>query len=282
MSWLKRIINGDVFVSSTAQKKELPEGLWTQCPNCSMAIYSSELDHLYHVCPKCDHHMRISARKRLDLMLDEQDRFEVGANIGSVDRLKFVDTKRYKDRLQQAKKKTGENAALVVMRGLLDQKMVVAAAFEFSFIGGSMDSAVGEKFRLGVDEAVKHKCPFICITATGGARMQEGLYSLMQMAKTTACIGKLEHYRIPYFCVLTDPTTGGVSASLAMLGDIILAEPNALIGFAGPRVIEQTVKQTLPEGFQRSELLLKNGAIDQVVHRRDMKKVLSRLIDYLQ
>lgn len=281
MSWLKRVINRDTLISRSSKKSAIPAGLWTQCPACSTAIYTSELQNLFYVCPNCGHHMRISAKQRLDLILDQDNRKEIGSDIKSIDRLKFTDTKRYKDRLSQAKKKTGEQSALKVVRGYLNNKSVVAAAFEFGFIGGSMDSAVGEKFRLAADEAIRHKCPFICFTATGGARMQEGLFSLMQMAKTAACVNQLALHRIPYICVLTDPTTGGVSASLAMLGDIILAEPKALIGFAGPRVIEQTVRQTLPEGFQRSELLLENGAIDLVVHRKDLKKTLSQLIDYL-
>lgn len=281
MSWLKRVINRDTLISRSSKKSAIPAGLWTQCPACSTAIYTSELQNLFYVCPNCDHHMRISAKQRLDLILDQDNCTEIGSDIKSIDRLKFTDTKRYKDRLSQAKKKTGEQSALKVIRGYLNNKSVVAAAFEFGFIGGSMDSAVGEKFRLAADEAIRHKCPFICFTATGGARMQEGLFSLMQMAKTAACVNQLALHRIPYICVLTDPTTGGVSASLAMLGDIILAEPKALIGFAGPRVIEQTVRQTLPEGFQRSELLLENGAIDLVVHRKDLKKTLSQLIDYL-
>ena len=221
------------------------------------------------------------AEKRIDLLLDRDNRHEIGADIKSVDRLKFNDTKRYKDRLSQAKKKTGHQSALLVMRGYISNKPAVVAVFEFGFIGGSMDSAVGEKFRMASDEAARHKCPLVCVTATGGARMQEGLFSLLQMAKTSSCVNQLEQCQIPYICVLTDPTTGGVSASLAMLGDIIIAEPKALIGFAGPRVIEQTVRQTLPDGFQRSELLLENGALDMVVHRKNLKKTLSKLIDYL-
>ena len=256
--------------------------MWHKCPSCSATIYSTELQQNDQVCPKCNHHNPLSARERLNLLLDEEGREEIAANIKPTDPLKFKDSKKYPERLAAARKATGEDDALVVMKGFMNGLPVVIAAFEFRFIGGSMGSVVGERFVQGVRRAVADNCSFICVAASGGARMQEGVNSLMQMTKTSAALHLLTEKHLPFISVLTDPTMGGVSASFAFLGDVVLAEPNALIGFAGPRVIEQTVRETLPEGFQRAEFLLEKGAIDQIVDRRNMKQRISDLITLLR
>lgn len=274
MSWIEKILPK----ANSTQKHNLPEGVWSKCTSCNSVLYKVELDRQMSVCPKCDHHMRIPARKRIDAFLDPDNRVELGEEFEAKDVLKFKDSKRYKDRISAAQKATGEKDALVVMKGELNGMPIVAAAFEFSFLGGSMASVVGARFVAGVEYCLKHNLPFVCFSASGGARMQEALFSLMQMAKTSAALAKMSEKGLPYVSVLTDPTMGGVSASLAMLGDINVAEPKALIGFAGPRVIEQTVREKLPEGFQRSEFLLEKGAIDIIVDRREMKDTLSRLI----
>jgi acetyl-CoA carboxylase carboxyl transferase subunit beta len=255
----------------------VPEGLWTKCPECNAILYNTELEKNLSVCPKCEHHMRISARTRLDMFLDEAGREEIGKNIKPVDPLKFKDTKKYKDRIIQAQKQTKENDALVVMKGQLKGNDLVVAAFDFKFMGGSMGSVVGERFVRGVNKSVELGIPFIVFTSSGGARMQESLFSLFQMAKTSAALTKLSDAGIPFISIMADPTMGGVSASLAMLGDINVAEPKALIGFAGPRVIEQTVREKLPEGFQRSEFLREHGAIDLIIDRRDMRDKISSI-----
>lgn len=277
MSWFAKLLPAKIRTSST-QKKEIPEGIWSQCPSCSAVLYLPELTRNSHVCPKCTYHFRISARDRLSFFLDAESSHELAQDLQAEDRLKFKDTKKYKDRLIQAQKATGEKDALVVVSGQLKQKPVVVAAFEYNFIGGSMGAIVGEKFICAVEEAIRLRAPFICFSASGGARMQEGLLSLFQMAKTSAALQRLAAEKIPYISVLTDPTMGGVSASLAMLGDLNIAEPKALIGFAGPRVIEQTVRQVLPEGFQTSEFLLEKGAIDQIVDRREMAEYMARIL----
>lgn len=281
MSWLDKILPPKI---KRADKNEssVPEGLWHKCPSCSATLYSTDLQQNLYVCPKCNHHNALSARERLNLLLDENGREEIGAHIKPTDILKFKDSKKYPDRLTAARKTTGEDDALVVMKGTLNGLPVVVAAFEFRFIGGSMGSVVGERFVQGVRRAVADNCSFICVAASGGARMQEGLNSLMQMTKTSASLHLLAEKKLPFISVLTDPTMGGVSASFAFLGDIVLAEPNALIGFAGPRVIEQTVRETLPEGFQRAEFLLEKGAIDQITDRREMKKRIADLITLLR
>lgn len=280
MSWLKKIFNTGIRTEG-GQKKAVPEGLWTKCPACNAVLYRAELDRNQEVCPKCDHHLRIGARRRLQQLLDEEQRVEIGANIEPVDALKFKDQKKYKDRISQAQKTTSEKDAFIAMMGKVKGVSMVTGAFEFRFMGGSMGSVVGEKFVRCVDTAIEHNIPFVCFSASGGARMQEALFSLMQMAKTSAALTKLRKRGLPFVSVLTDPTMGGVSASLAMLGDINVAEPNALIGFAGPRVIEQTVRQTLPEGFQRSEFLLEHGAIDMIVDRREMRNQLAGFLSAL-
>ncbi|MCZ6723311.1 MAG: acetyl-CoA carboxylase, carboxyltransferase subunit beta [Gammaproteobacteria bacterium] len=277
MSWFESLLPSKIRTSGITDKKNVPEGLWAKCDNCDAIIYRAELERNQEVCTKCDHHMRIGARRRLELFLDEDDRLEIAGNIESVDILKFRDDKKYKDRLNQAQRRTGEKDALIVMQGKVMGVNMVAAAFEFKFMGGSMGSVVGEKFVRAVNTSIEHNIPLICFTASGGARMQEALFSLLQMAKTSAVLTRLSKRNLPYICVLTDPTMGGVSASLAMLGDIHIAEPNALIGFAGPRVIEQTVRETLPEGFQRSEFLLEHGAIDMIVDRRVLREKISSL-----
>ncbi len=279
MSWFQKLIPPKIKrrESSDAAKKVVPEGLWSKCPSCEAVLYAADLDNNMHVCPHCGYHNRIGARQRLDLLLDEAGRNEIGANILPIDALKFKDSRRYPDRLTEAAKATEEQDALVVMEGRMLNLPVTAAAFEFRFMGGSMGSVVGERFVRGVEASIRGKKPFICIAASGGARMQEGLNSLMQMAKTSAALTQLSANRLPFISVLTDPTMGGVSASFAMLGDIIVGEPKALIGFAGPRVIEQTVRETLPEGFQRSEFLVEHGAIDLIIDRREMKPALARL-----
>lgn len=277
MSWLKKLLPSRIR-TDTVTKKGVPEGLWSKCDKCAAVLYRSELERNLEVCPKCDNHIRISARKRLDYLLDEGSTVEIGADVLPVDKLKFRDLKKYKDRLIAAQRDTGEKEALVVMRGAIHQLPVVVAAFEYGFIGGSMGAVVGEKFVRAVNTCLELKIPFICFSASGGARMQEALISLMQMAKTSAALAELAEQGIPYISVLTDPTMGGVSASLATLGDIIIAEPKALIGFAGPRVIEQTVREKLPEGFQRSEFLLKHGAIDIIVSRGELRDCIARLL----
>ena len=277
MNWLDRLIPGKKS-SAEGHRHSVPEGLWTKCTDCSAVLYRSELERNLEVCPKCNHHMRITGRKRIQSLLTTQSTEEIGVDIAPIDLLKFKDSKRYKDRISAAQKKTGEKDALIVMRGELNGQAMVIAAFEFGFMGGSMASVVGEKFVLGVNRALEEKIPLVCFSASGGARMQEALFSLMQMAKTSAALAKLSEQKIPYISVLTDPTMGGVSASLAMLGDINIAEPKALIGFAGPRVIEQTVGEKLPEGFQRSEFLLEHGAVDMIVSRLDMKDKLSDIL----
>lgn len=266
------------IMRSEVTKSSVPEGLWHKCPSCDAVLYKPELEKNLEVCPKCDHHMRISARTRLDMFLDPEGREELGVDLEPVDRLKFRDSKKYKDRLSAAQRDTGEKDALVAMRGQLQGMPIVAAAFEFSFMGGSMGAVVGERFVRAANVALEQRIPFVCFSASGGARMQEALISLMQMAKTSAVLARLREEGVPYISVLTDPVYGGVSASLAMLGDVIVAEPKALVGFAGPRVIEQTVRETLPEGFQRSEFLLEHGAIDLIVDRREMRDRIAGLL----
>ena len=282
MSWLKNVIPPKIKrIVGSVSKKNIPEGLWCKCPSCQAVLYRTDLEQSMEVCPKCSFHNRISARARIETLLDKEKRKEIGTQIQPLDTLKFNDTQSYADRIKSSQKDLNEKDAIVVMQGLIEGKPVVVAAFEFKFMGGSMGSVVGEKFVRGVQAAIKAKAAFICVSASGGARMQEGLLSLMQMAKTSAALTKLSEAKLPFFSILTDPTMGGVSASFAMLGDIIIAEPKALIGFAGPRVIEQTVREKLPEGFQRSEFLLTHGAIDMIVDRRDMKKKLVNLISKL-
>lgn len=278
-SWWEKLIPNRV--ASTEQKHGVPEGVWTKCPKCEATLYQQELQRNLNVCPKCNHHLRISARQRLSHFFDVNSTQEIGSEIESIDVLKFKDTKKYKDRIIAAQKKTGEKNALVVMCGQVQSVPAVAAAFEFAFLGGSMGAAVGQRFVQAVNVCLEQHLPLVCFSASGGARMQEALVSLMQMAKTSAALARMAEEGLPYISVLTDPTTGGVAASLAMLGDVIIAEPNALIGFAGPRVIEQTVKQTLPEGFQRSEFLLKHGAIDMVVERAELPKTIGRILKRL-
>ena len=280
MSWYDILIPSRIRTEG-GNKKGVPEGLWNKCPGCGAVLYSAEMERNLDVCPKCDYHDRIGARRRLDIFLDPDGREEIGAKLESADPLKFRDSKKYKDRLTAAQKSTGEKDALIVMRGQLKGMDIVAAAFEFRFMGGSMGSVVGERFVRGVEAAIKQRCPMVCFSASGGARMQESLFSLMQMAKTSAALKKLAEHKLPFISVMTDPTMGGVSASLAMLGDVNVAEPNALIGFAGPRVIEQTVRETLPEGFQRSEFLVEHGAVDMIVNRRDMRDRLANVLSML-
>jgi acetyl-CoA carboxylase carboxyl transferase subunit beta len=277
MSWFNKLLPSNSRMT-TVTKKSIPEGVWVQCPGCSATLFKDELQKNLDVCPKCSHHMRLGGRARLEYFLDPSIMEELGAEFEPVDKLKFKDTKRYKDRLAAAQSKTGEKDAMVVMRGAIHGMLVIAAAFDFDFIGGSMGAVVGKRFVLGVETAVKEKLPFICFSTSGGARMQESLISLMQMAKTSAALTKLAQAKLPYISVMVDPCMGGVSASLAMLGDINIAEPGALIGFSGPRVIEQTIRQTLPEGFQRSEFLLAHGGIDMIVDRRDMKDKIASII----
>lgn len=277
MTWLKKIFPAKIN-TVPSEKKGVPEGIWTKCPGCDAILYAAELSKNLGVCPKCSFHTRIKARYRIEQFLDPVHHFEIASDVTSVDRLKFKDTKRYKDRLVGAQKKSGEREALIVMQGQLYSMPVVVSAFEFEFIGGSMGGAVGERFVQAVNAALESRIPLINFATSGGARMQEGLISLFQMAKTSAALAALSKKGIPYISVLTDPTTGGVSASLATLGDIIVAEPKALIGFAGPRVIEQTVREKLPEGFQRSEFLLEHGAIDMIIDRREMRPRLAKLL----
>ncbi|MBM3354778.1 MAG: acetyl-CoA carboxylase carboxyltransferase subunit beta [Betaproteobacteria bacterium] len=280
MSWLQKLLPPKIQ-RGTGPKKTVPEGLWTKCPACSAVLYSTDLEKNQNVCPKCGEHQRIGARARLDALLDPEGRFEIGAEVLPVDSLRFRDSKKYPDRLEEAELATGETDALVVMQGSIKSLGVVVAVFEFEFMGGSMGSVVGERFVRGVRLAIEQKLPLVCFTATGGARMQEGLLSLAQMAKTTASLTELGARCLPFITVLTDPTMGGVSASFAMLGDVVIAEPKALIGFAGPRVIEQTVRQKLPEGFQRAEFLLEKGAIDIIMDRRQTRDRLHTLLSML-
>ncbi|MBM7333342.1 MAG: acetyl-CoA carboxylase, carboxyltransferase subunit beta [Alcanivorax sp.] len=276
-NWLEKILP-TVRRTPENRRSNVPEGLWRKCPRCDSALYRPELERNQDVCPKCGHHLRVGARKRLRLFLDEGQTSEIGADLAPVDRLKFKDSKKYKDRIAAAQKDTQEKDALVAMKGKLHGMPLVAVAFEFRFMGGSMGSVVGERFVRAVDVCLEQRLPLVCFAASGGARMQEALFSLMQMAKTSAALERLREAGLPFISVLTDPVYGGVSASLAMLGDLNVAEPNALIGFAGPRVIEQTVRQKLPEGFQRSEFLLEHGAIDMIVERQQLRDTLHRVL----
>jgi acetyl-CoA carboxylase carboxyl transferase subunit beta len=280
MSWFEKLMPSRIRTEG-GTKKAVPEGLWAKCPGCSAVLYRAELERNLDVCPKCGHHNRIGARRRLESFLDPENQEEIGADLSPEDPLKFKDSKKYKERITQANKATGEKDALVAMRGQLKGVDMVTVAFEFSYMGGSMGSVVGERFVRAANVALEHKIPLVCFSASGGARMQESLFSLMQMAKTSAVLGRMAEQGVPFISVLTDPTMGGVSASLAMLGDVNVAEPGALIGFAGPRVIEQTVRETLPEGFQRSEFLLDKGAIDMIVDRRDMRDRIASLLGML-
>jgi acetyl-CoA carboxylase carboxyl transferase subunit beta len=282
MSWLEKLLPPKIQQTDPAERRTVPEGLWIKCPSCETVLYKNDLEQNLNVCPKCGHHHRIGARARLNGFLDGEGRYEIGQEVVPVDALKFKDSKRYPERLKQAMEATGETDALVVMGGALHTIPVVAACFEFDFMGGSMGSVVGERFVRGVEMAVEQKVPFISFTATGGARMQEGLLSLMQMAKTNAAITHLSKSKLPYISVLCDPTMGGVSASFAFMGDMVIAEPKALIGFAGPRVIADTVREKLPEGFQRAEFLMQTGAIDAIVDRRELRSVIAKSIAMLQ
>ena len=283
MSWLTKLLPPKIKREQGAPQRRgnLPEGLWSKCPACEAVLYATDLLNNLQVCPKCGHHNRLSARQRLDLLFDPEGRVEIGAEVLPVDTLKFKDSKKYPDRLMEANRDTGEGDSLVVMQGSIKAIPAVAAAFEFDFMGGSMGSVLGERFVRGVNVAIEQKTPFICVTASGGARMQEGLFSLLQMAKTTAALTRLSQAGQPFISILTDPTMGGVSASFAFVGDVVMAEPNALIGFAGPRVIEQTVREKLPEGFQRAEFLLEKGAIDMIVDRRQMRDQVARTLALL-
>lgn len=281
MSWFEKLVPSKIRTEASNKKGAVPEGLWNKCSSCNAILYNLELERNLSVCPKCEYHMRISARTRLEMFLDEEGRVEIGKNLKPTDPLKFKDTKKYKDRISQAQKQSKENDALVVMEGRLLGQGIVAAAFDFSFMGGSMGSVVGERFVRGVNRSLELGVPFIVFTASGGARMQESLFSLFQMAKTSAVLTKLAAAGLPYISYMTDPTMGGVSASLAMLGDLNVAEPGALIGFAGPRVIEQTVREKLPEGFQRSEFLQEHGAIDLIIDRREMRDRIANILGML-
>jgi len=282
MSWLEKLLPPKIQQTDRSERRSVPEGLWVKCPACETVLYKTDLEQNINVCPKCGHHHRIGARVRLDAFLDAEGRYEIGQEVMPVDALKFRDSKKYPERLKDALESTGETDALVVMGGAVHTIPVVAACFEFDFMGGSMGSVVGERFVRGVETAIEQKTPFVCFTSTGGARMQEGLLSLLQMAKTNAALTQLAKARLPFVSVLSDPTMGGVSASFAFLGDVVIAEPKALIGFAGPRVIENTVREKLPEGFQRSEFLLHKGALDMIVDRREMRGVVARALAMLQ
>jgi acetyl-CoA carboxylase carboxyl transferase subunit beta len=275
MNWLRRLIPS---IGTFKSKSKVPDGLWSTCKKCESVLYAPELEKSLYVCPKCDYHLRIGARQRLEMFLDNSEFTEIAANLTTKDPLKFKDSKYYSSRVKEAEAATGEKEAILVVNGELDQVKVVVAAFEFRFMGGSMGSVVGEKFVQGIKTAIKNKCPFICFATSGGARMQESMISLMQMAKTSAAIQKLKKEKLPYISVLVDPIYGGVSASIAMLGDINIAEPNALSGFTGRRVIEQTIRLELPDNFQKSEYLLSNGAIDMIVHRKDLRAKISRIL----
>ena len=280
MSWFEKLIPSRI--STFKKKRNVPEGVWVKCQKCDAQLYRAELERNFKVCPKCNFHMRIGARERLNFFLDTERQSEIAESISSVDPLKFKDTKKYSDRISQAKKNTNEQDAFIAISGEVEGNRLVACSFDFNFLGGSMGSAVGERFCVATEYCLKYKLPLVVFSCSGGARMQEGLLSLFQMAKTSAAIAKLNTERIPYISVMTDPTTGGVSASLAMLGDINIAEPEALIGFAGPRVIEQTVRQKLPEGFQRSEFLLEHGALDMIVDRRQMREKIISILSFLK
>ncbi len=282
MSWIDKLLPPQIQQTDPSLRKSVPEGLWVKCVSCEAVLYRTDVEANQYVCSKCDHHMRIRARQRLDYLLDKEGRYEIGQEILPIDPLKFKDTKKYTDRLQEAMDSTGETDAMVVLGGSIHTLPVVIACFEFEFMGGSMGSVVGERFARGAQTALEQKVPFICISATGGARMQESLLSLMQMAKTNSMLTKLSKAKLPYISVLTDPTMGGISASFAFMGDIVIAEPKALIGFAGPRVIEQTVREKLPEGFQRSEFLLQKGGIDMIVDRRQLRTEIAKLLALLQ
>ncbi|MCQ8104630.1 acetyl-CoA carboxylase, carboxyltransferase subunit beta [Methylomonas sp. SURF-2] len=281
MSWFEKLVPSVIRTDTAEKKTTVPEGLWNKCPRCDAILFNAELVKNSSVCPKCEHHLRINARTRLDLFLDPEGRVEIGAGLKPSDPLKFKDSKSYRDRIKQAQKASSENDALVVMKGTLKGRGIVAAAFDFTFMGGSMGSVVGERFVRGINQSLQDGVPFIVFTASGGARMQESLFSLFQMTKTSAALTRLAEAGIPYISFMTDPTMGGVSASLAMLGDINVAEPDALIGFAGPRVIEQTVREKLPEGFQRSEFLQEHGAIDMIVDRREMRDKIASILSML-
>ncbi len=282
MSWFQKLLPPKIKRRENSDsKKSVPDGLWHKCPSCQTVLYHADLEKNLSVCPKCKHHHRITARERLDWLLDSEGRFEIGAEVLPIDTLKFKDQKKYSERLLEAKRKTGEDDSVLVQQGSIHALPVVVAAFEFTFMGGSMGSVAGERFVRGVQVALEQKCPFICFAASGGARMQEGLLSLMQMAKTCAALTQLSEDKLPFISVLTDPTMGGVSASFAFMGDIVIAEPGALIGFAGARVIQQTVRETLPDGFQRAEFLMEHGAIDMIVDRREMRQQLTTLITLL-
>jgi acetyl-CoA carboxylase carboxyl transferase subunit beta len=283
MSWLEKLLPPRIKRAGSpgSGKRTVPEGVWVKCSACDSVLYRADLESNLMVCPKCDHHLRINARSRIDALLDPEGRFEIGQEVVPIDALKFKDSRKYPDRIAEAMESTGETDALVVVGGAIRALPVVVAAFEFEFMGGSMGSVVGERFARGVQVAIDQKVPFVSVAASGGARMQEGLMSLMQMAKTTAMLTQLAQARMPYISVLTDPTMGGVSASFCFLGDVVIAEPRALIGFAGPRVIEQTVREKLPEGFQRAEFLIEKGAIDMIVHRKNMRDEIAQLLALL-
>jgi acetyl-CoA carboxylase carboxyl transferase subunit beta len=282
MSWLEKLLPPKIQQTDPSERRSVPEGLWIKCPSCESVLYKTDLEQNVNVCPKCDHHHRIGARDRLNAFLDAEGRYEIGHEVLPVDPLKFKDSKKYPERLKSALETTGETDALIVIGGAVMTVPVVAAAFEFDFMGGSMGSVVGERFVRGVEAAVEQKVPFICFTATGGARMQEGLFSLLQMAKTNASLTRLAKAKLPYISVLTDPTMGGVSASFAFVGDVVIAEPKALVGFAGQRVIRNTVREELPEGFQRAEFLMQKGAIDMIVDRRQLRSTIARQLAMLQ
>jgi acetyl-CoA carboxylase carboxyl transferase subunit beta len=282
MSWLEKLLPPKIQQTDPNERRSVPEGLWVKCPACETVLYNTDLAENINVCPKCGHHHRIGARARLDAFLDAEGRYEIGQEVMPVDPLKFKDSRKYPERLKDALESTGETDALVVMGGAVMSVPVVVACFEFDFMGGSMGSVVGERFVRGVETAVEQKVPFVCFTATGGARMQEGLFSLFQMAKTNAALTRLAKAKLPYISVLTDPTMGGVSASFAFVGDVVIAEPKALVGFAGPRVIENTVREKLPEGFQRAEFLLQKGAIDQIVDRLQLRPTIAQMLAMLQ
>jgi acetyl-CoA carboxylase carboxyl transferase subunit beta len=282
MSWLEKLLPSKIEQTDPTERRSVPEGLWTKCPSCETVLFKTDLEHSLMVCPKCSHHHRITARARLNALLDAEGRYEIGHEVIPVDALRFKDSRKYPERLKQALEETGETDALIVMGGSVQNLEVVVACFEFDFMGGSMGSVVGERFVRGVETAMEQKVPFICFTATGGARMQEGLLSLMQMAKTNAALTRLAKKGLPYISVLTDPTMGGVSAGFAFVGDVVIAEPKALIGFAGPRVIENTVRQTLPEGFQRAEFLVEKGAVDFICDRRELRGKLAQVLAMLQ
>jgi acetyl-CoA carboxylase carboxyl transferase subunit beta len=282
MSWLQKLLPPRIKASPGTGRKSMPEGLWVKCASCEAVLYRTDLEKNLNVCPKCNYHARLTARERVDQLLDAEGRYEIGSEVLPIDSLKFKDTRKYPERLSAALEETGETDALVVMQGSIKSTPLVLAAFEFEFMGGSMGSVVGERFVRGVRVAYDNRVPFVCITSSGGARMQEGVSSLFQMAKTTAVLQELSKAKLPFVSILTDPTMGGVSASFAMIGDVVIAEPGALIGFAGPRVIEQTVREKLPEGFQRAEFLLEKGAIDMIVDRRQLKDELPRLLTLLQ